>query len=1003
MATGMPRGIAGRRGRIGIVLAYALAGSAWIVFSDQALSALGDEAFRALSPIKGAGYVAVTAALVWLLMLLRDTRIDSQRVELAVSEERYRMLAERSQDVVYLVQLGDVPSIEYVSPAITALTGRTPDELYADPASVLALLGASGPDEIAEIAARGSTTDEPLAVQWTGVDGAILWTEHRFSVVTADDGTPVAIEGAARDVTARIHVHEQRAVLMRAIDAAPIGIMLVGDAGTGFQITYANRAACDLTGMTPAGLLGHSAFSFAPAGSVELTDSLARRLAAGETLEVEAPLEHPDGTSMPASILIAPILGAEGGIDGLLSFYSDRTEAEGRRRAEASMQAALDASPMAIVAVDAQGVVTAWNPAAEQLLGWTTEAAVGRVMPFEDDRGQDDDDFVAGEAGETPASTFATRPFRRADGTSVMCTIATGTIRDDAGRPAGRISLISDLTESLRRENWNTQLRRAIDHAAESVVITDLAGAIIYVNPAFEAVSGYSMEELLGRNPRVLKSGLTSPSVYEDMWRHISVGESWRGVLVNRRKDGSLYEEECTFSAVLAPDGTPTAYVGVKRDLTLERRLAAGLSSELLDRAAVEDAMAGIVIHPSAEETAQAFCDALVSFGEITDAWVACLPLGGNLVVPIATTTATLPIHAGEPLPARIATYIRERAQQGPWSDNYRDLIDPRIDKTGMEGAAVVGAPIRHRGRVVGVLFGAAQPSSPETWIARHLRVASELATHAGPTLGPQLDGYEPAGATAIEIRAVIDEARYTPVFQPICELATRRPVGWEALTRFDDGEPPLRRFIKARTCGLAEDLELACGRRAIASFTRLAHPGWLSLNVSPALVASGRAELLLAGVSTQVVLELTEQVPFDDYARVRGAVDLLDPQPMLAVGDAGAGYASLRHVLELRPDFVKLEPAFVRGIDLDAGRQAMVAGMIHYAAEHGTRIIAQGVETEPERLTLVRLGVELGQGFLLGVPSATGAVAPLRGQGAAPDRRLRSVGGKDDSIPAAG
>jgi PAS domain S-box-containing protein len=1003
MGVRIPRGVAGRRGRIGIVLVYALVGSAWIVFSDQALAALGPEAFRVLSPIKGAAYVAVTGAIVWLLMLVRDERIERHRADLAASEERYRMLAERSQDVVYRMRLGPVAGFEYVSPAITSLSGFTPEEQYAHPELSRDFLPEEMRASLAAAASPGAAEAQPLTVRLQRPDGRILWIEHRVSVIRDPAGMPVAVEGVARDVTARIDAEQQRAVLLRAIETAPVGIVLHGGAETGYEVTYANDAVARLTGLEPEQIVGHSAFQITSPSGPDRSAAIAQRMAAGDTFEIETPgVARQDGTMIPLSIMVAPLL-ADGGVSGMLEFISDRSEAEGRRRAEASLGAALAASPMAIVAVDAAGTVTAWNPAAEDLLGWTAEEAIGRALPYLDGEAGPATAGRASASEAGPGATYTTRPFRRADGTSVLCTLATGVIRDADGRATGSISLISDLTESLRREDWSTQLRRAIDHAAESVVITDLAGSIVYANPAFEAVSGYSLDELLGRNPRILKSGLTPPSVYEEMWRTLTVGGSWRGVLVNRRKDGSLFEEECTFSAVLGHDGQPTGFVGVKRDLTLERRLAAGLSSELLDRAAVEDAMAGIVVHRSPEETAGEFCAALASFGEVTDAWLVALPRARASVITVAAAARTVSARPGTLVPDRLAAYIRERAQHGPWSDNHRDDVDPRAGAPGLEDMVVVAAPVRSRGRVVGVLFAAARPGAPEAWVARHLRIVSELATHAGPTLGPQLDEYEPAEIAAAEIRAVIDGRRLTPVFQPICDLVTRQVAGWEALTRFDDAEPPARRFAQARTCGLDGDLELACGRAAISAFASLAGAGWLSLNVSPSLIASGRAELLLAGLDRPVVLELTERVPIDDFVRVRGAIDLLQPQPWLAVGDAGDGYASLRRVLELRPDFVKLDAAFVHGIDLDASRQAMAAGALRYAREHGAQLIAQGIETEAERTTLVRLGVALGQGFLLGVPSASGAVTPVRRGDRAGDRRLRSLDASDPGSSAAG
>jgi EAL domain-containing protein (putative c-di-GMP-specific phosphodiesterase class I) len=302
----------------------------------------------------------------------------------------------------------------------------------------------------------------------------------------------------------------------------------------------------------------------------------------------------------------------------------------------------------------------------------------------------------------------------------------------------------------------------------------------------------------------------------------------------------------------------------------------------------------------------------------------------------------------------------------------------------------VVSAPIRHRGRTVAILAASTHTASPDSWIARHLKIVSELATHAGPLLGPQLETQDLGSASTDEIRRIIEDGAFNPVFQPICDLSTRLPVGWEALTRFADGTAPAQRFADARAMGMSEALEVACGQRAVEAFGQLNRPGWLSVNVSPRVVLAGQASRIVALARRPLVLELTEQVPIDDYARLRGAMDLLDPTAMLAVDDTGSGYASLRHVLELRPDFVKLDPSFVHEIDRDETRQAMVAGMVHYAAENDTRLIAEGIETENERRTLLRLGVRFGQGYLLGVPSASGAVTPQRaGTGA---RRLRAL-----------
>ena len=266
----------------------------------------------------------------------------------------------------------------------------------------------------------------------------------------------------------------------------------------------------------------------------------------------------------------------------------------------------------------------------------------------------------------------------------------------------------------------------------------------------------------------------------------------------------------------------------------------------------------------------------------------------------------------------------------------------------------------------------------------------SALATHVGPLLGPQLETHDLGAVSAEEIQRIVDEAAFTPVFQPVCDLATRQPVGREAYTRFADGMSPHQRFADARAVGLGLTLEVACGQRAADAFVAQGRPGWLSINVSPQLVLAGQAARIVVPAGREVVLELTEQVDLDDYARLRGAIDLLDPPALLAVDVPGAGYAALRHVLELRPDFIKLGAALIHEINRDEDRQARVAGIVRYAHEHDARLIAEGIETEAERATLVRLGVPYGQGYLLGVPSVSGDVAPTR---ARRTRRLRAVG----------
>jgi EAL domain-containing protein (putative c-di-GMP-specific phosphodiesterase class I) len=128
----------------------------------------------------------------------------------------------------------------------------------------------------------------------------------------------------------------------------------------------------------------------------------------------------------------------------------------------------------------------------------------------------------------------------------------------------------------------------------------------------------------------------------------------------------------------------------------------------------------------------------------------------------------------------------------------------------------------------------------------------------------------------------------------------------------------------------------------------------------------------LLHDCRRPVVIELTEHDAVDDYPSLRAAIRSFDPEVGVSIDDAGAGFASLRHVVMLEPDFVKLDRSWVTDIDTDQTRQAMVAGLSHFARTTGCDLVAEGIESAAERDTLVGLDVRLGQGYLLGAPAFT-------------------------------
>jgi EAL domain-containing protein (putative c-di-GMP-specific phosphodiesterase class I) len=219
------------------------------------------------------------------------------------------------------------------------------------------------------------------------------------------------------------------------------------------------------------------------------------------------------------------------------------------------------------------------------------------------------------------------------------------------------------------------------------------------------------------------------------------------------------------------------------------------------------------------------------------------------------------------------------------------------------------------------------------------------------------------------------------PVLQPIVDLVSGRAVAAEGLTRFTasspaaaEGRTTAQWFDDAARLGMREALELATAAAVLDLLERcVPDHAAVSVNLSPQTLVSDRLTALLAGRPLhRVLLEMTEHAPVADYAALRRAVEPFRAQGLrLAVDDAGAGYASLQHVLHVRPDLIKIDMALVRGADGDLPRRTLLTALADFAEATGCRLVAEGVETEGELRAVAACGVHLAQGYLLGRPSA--------------------------------
>lgn len=215
-----------------------------------------------------------------------------------------------------------------------------------------------------------------------------------------------------------------------------------------------------------------------------------------------------------------------------------------------------------------------------------------------------------------------------------------------------------------------------------------------------------------------------------------------------------------------------------------------------------------------------------------------------------------------------------------------------------------------------------------------------------------------------------------TPVFQPIVDLARGVVCGFEGLARIRDPDVeagPQEWFAAAALHGFSGRLEAAAVATMLDRRPDLPKNCFLSVNLSPDALSAPevRAVLERPGDLSGLIIEITEQTPVDDYDALTEVLgELRSRGAMVAVDDTGAGYASLSHLLALRPEFVKLDRGLVEGVDRDPHRAAAVAAIGAFAGELDAWVVAEGVESQAELERVIELGVPLVQGYLLGCPS---------------------------------
>ncbi len=251
-------------------------------------------------------------------------------------------------------------------------------------------------------------------------------------------------------------------------------------------------------------------------------------------------------------------------------------------------------------------------------------------------------------------------------------------------------------------------------------------------------------------------------------------------------------------------------------------------------------------------------------------------------------------------------------------------------------------------------------------------------------------------GSTRVEhellplVQDVVSRRMFEPVFQPIYSLADGRLLAVEALTRFrmEPYRPPDAWFAAAEAVGLGRDLELATLAASVERAEGLPEGTALSLNASPAMVGDPRFLELLAGLDgRRITVEVTEHAVVEDYPVLARQVRALrETGALLAVDDAGAGVASLQHIVQLAPDIIKLDMSLTQQVDESPLRRALAGTLIEFAERSGAQLVVEGIEAPADLRTWAALGAHAAQGYLIGrpgplpVPAHSPEIAALHG-----------------------
>jgi len=568
----------------------------------------------------------------------------------------------------------------------------------------------------------------------------------------------------------------------------------------------------------------------------------------------------------------------------------------------------------------------------------------------------------------------------------------TKLMRDAAGKVVRRIGTHLDITDHKRDQERLERAAGVFTFAREGILITDVDGNILEVNEAFTRITGYSREEVIGENPRILKSGRQSPEFYAEMWRVLEQIGHWSGEVWNRRRDGSLYAELLTISGVRDATGQVRNYVSLFTDITQIKE-----QQQVLERIAQYDRLTNL---PNRGLLADRLQQAMLQSQRRNQSLaVVFLDLDG-----FKTINDTYGHDAGDVLLVALARRMKSALREGDTlarlgGDEFVAVLvdlervqdcEPVIDRLLVAAAEPVRITVGSSDVLLRVSASMGitlypQDGSDADQLLRHADQAMYQAKQAGKNRYQLFDVAQNAAVQTHhqsmgEIRRALERGEFVLYYQPRVNMRTGVVVGAEALIRWQHPELGLL-LPGAFLPGVENDvvgLELGDWviRAALAQLSAWKGAGLqlpVSVNVGayqlqhPAFVTR-LSEML--GMHPEVdhcnlEIEVLESSAMRDIARV--ATTLQSCQAMgvrFALDDFGTGYSSLTYLRRLQAETIKIDRSFVIDMLDDADDLAIVNGIIGLAHAFGRNVIAEGVESQALGERLMALGCDQAQGY---------------------------------------